>query len=163
LWRRSALKQRERDDRIKSLPHRYHEAVSARDLDILNKSATEIVLLVKEGELEPQDVLLAYSKRALFAHQRTNCLTEIMIPYAEQWAKNCNKSGPLAGMPISMKDTVGVEGYDSAIGYSSKVCLMTQTPRNIDMHMYRLVRRSNPLLRIRRSSGSSLTQAAYRL
>lgn len=64
-------------------------------------------------------MLLAYSRKTLRAHQATNCLTEIMIASAQQWAKECNKKGPLAGMPVSLKDTVGVAGWDSCIGYSA--------------------------------------------
>lgn len=44
-----------------------------------------------------------------------------MISQAEnEWAQkeSCNLDGPLAGMPVSLKDTVGVEGYDACIGYS---------------------------------------------
>ena len=37
------------------------------------------------------------------------------------WAKKdcATGQGPLAGMPVSLKDTVGVEGFDSSIGYSA--------------------------------------------
>lgn len=74
---------------------------------------------VKSGDLDPEDVLLAYSKKALDAHRKTNCLTEVMISKAQTLARECNREGPLAGMPVSMKDTVGVAGYASSIGYSS--------------------------------------------
>jgi Asp-tRNA(Asn)/Glu-tRNA(Gln) amidotransferase A subunit family amidase len=77
--------------------------------------------MVNAGKLDPKDVLLAYGKKALDAHKETNCLTEVMITSGERWAKNCNTNGPLAGMPISLKDTVGVAGYDSTAGYSAWV------------------------------------------
>lgn len=67
------------------------------------------------------DVLHAFAKKALKAHEATNCLTELLIPEAEQWAEACNKQGPLAGMPVSLKDTAGVAGYDACIGYSAWV------------------------------------------
>lgn len=42
-----------------------------------------------------------------------------MISRAQVWAKQCNRSGPLAGMPISLKDSVGVTGFDATVGYSA--------------------------------------------
>ncbi|KAH9477584.1 Acetamidase [Psilocybe cubensis] len=62
-----------------------------------------------------------YGKKALKAHKATNCLTEIMIGSAVHWAQDCKTNGPLAGIPISLKDTIGVEGWDGCIGYSAWV------------------------------------------
>jgi Asp-tRNA(Asn)/Glu-tRNA(Gln) amidotransferase A subunit family amidase len=75
---------------------------------------------VQKGNIDPSDMLMAYGKKALKAHEETNCLTEVMISPAQTWAKCC-ANGPLAGMPVSLKDTVGVEGWDSSIGYSAWV------------------------------------------
>ena len=117
----SRRKQQEREQRIAALSTVYHEPLSPQDRDILSLVASNIVASVQAGKLDPQDVLQAYGKAALQAHARTNCLTEVMIPSAEGWAKNGNKKGLLAGMPISMKDTVVVTGYDSTSGYSKWV------------------------------------------
>jgi len=62
---------------------------------------------VQDGKVDPQDVLLAYGKQALRAHEETNCLTEVMMADAVGWAKKCNKQGPLAGMVVSLKDVSG--------------------------------------------------------
>ena len=78
-----------------------------------------LVANVQRGDVDPEEVLLAYSKKALDAHRKTNCLTEVMISEAEALTSTCNRAGPLAGMPVSMKDTVGVAGFASCIGYSS--------------------------------------------
>jgi hypothetical protein len=100
----STVKQHERQDRIRDLAPRYHEPLGITDIRILNRSAAELVAGVRAGRLEPQDILTAYSKKALKAHAVTNCLTEIMISAAESWAADCNRQGPLAGIPISLKD-----------------------------------------------------------
>jgi Asp-tRNA(Asn)/Glu-tRNA(Gln) amidotransferase A subunit family amidase len=67
-------------------------------------------------------VLTAFGKKALQAQEKTNCLTEILISDAESWAsklsKTDSKSQPLKGLPISLKDSVTLAGYDSTIGYS---------------------------------------------
>ncbi|OBZ77619.1 Acetamidase [Grifola frondosa] len=119
--RACAEKQQERRDRVQSLPPAYHGPLTTSDKNILGKPASEIVANVQAGILNPSDVLLAYGKKALKAHAATNCLTEVLISKSEEWAKSCNTQGPLAGMPISMKDTAGVAGFDSCIGYSAWV------------------------------------------
>ena len=100
----STVKQNERQERIRNLAPRYHEPLGATDLKVLNLSAAELAASVQAGTLDPRNVLTAYSKKALKAHVETNCLTEIMISAAELWAANCNREGPLAGIPISLKD-----------------------------------------------------------
>lgn len=68
------------------------------------------------------DILRAYGKAAIKAHEATNCLTEIMFPAAEEWIeqKAINLTGPLAGIPISLKDSIVVGGFDASVGYSGK-------------------------------------------
>lgn len=117
----SRRKQQEREERIAGLPVVYHEPLTVEDKTILSLSASSVVAGVQSGKINPQDVLHAYGKAALHAHGRTNCLTEVMIKSAENWAAVCDPKGPLAGMPISMKDTAVVTGYDSTAGYSSWV------------------------------------------
>ncbi|KAH9924149.1 amidase signature enzyme [Fomitopsis serialis] len=116
-----ASKQQERRDRIEGLPPVYHAPLSSADKSILAQPASQIVAGVQGGSLSPPDILAAYGKKALKAHAATNCLTEILIPTAEEWAKICDKQGPLAGMPVSLKDTSAIPGYDSCIGYSAWV------------------------------------------
>lgn len=44
-----------------------------------------------------------------------------MLPEAETWAENnVNSKGPLAGIPISLKDSIAVGGFDVSVGYSCK-------------------------------------------
>ncbi|KAH9940704.1 amidase signature enzyme [Amylocystis lapponica] len=129
-------KKRERDERIQSLPPVYTSALSDGDKGILAQPVSEIVANVQAGSLSPSETLTAYSKMALRAHKETNCLTEVLIAQAEEWAQNCNTQGPLAGMPVSLKDTVGIAGYDSCIGYSAWV----GKPMKQDAALVRLLR-----------------------
>ena len=43
-----------------------------------------------------------------------------MLPEAEKWAEGqgVNLKGPLAGIPVSLKDSVAVGGFDVSVGYS---------------------------------------------
>ncbi|KAK7683119.1 hypothetical protein QCA50_013792 [Cerrena zonata] len=133
-------KQQERDDRIKSLPAEFHALLTPSDTAILRRSVAETVADVKAGTLNPVEILTAYGKKALKAHEATNCLTEIMISNAIDWAKGCNKDGPLAGMPVSMKDTTGVAGFDACIGYSAWA--------------FKPIQKDSPLVRLLKDAGA---------
>lgn len=115
----SAHKQKERQERIVHLPAKYHTPLSSSENEIIHLPISDVARNVQSGQLDPVDVLVAYSKKAFKAQAATNCLTEIMTDKAETWAKECNKQGPLAGVPVSLKDQTMVEGYDACIGYSA--------------------------------------------
>ncbi|KAI1638315.1 amidase [Biscogniauxia mediterranea] len=114
------FKQNERAERIRALT-RYHESFTPRDREIIDKPIQELVEDVQKGELQPIDLLHTYGKVALKAHEKTNCLTEVMISAAEGWINDgsINTQGPLAGIPVSLKDTINVGGFDSTVGFSS--------------------------------------------
>ncbi|KAF8579665.1 amidase signature enzyme [Ramaria rubella] len=113
--------QRERAQRIASLPIVYHQALTAFDTTVLSTPISKLVQNVQSGAWDPLDILRSYGKKALQAQEATNCLTEVMISDAEYWARSSNKTGPLAGVPVSLKDSLAVKGYDASIGYSSWV------------------------------------------
>lgn len=74
---------------------------------------------VHKRVLSPVDVLRTYGKMAIRAYEKTNCLTEVMLPDAEVWAENeVDLKGPLAGIPVSLKDSIDVKGFDTSVGYS---------------------------------------------
>ena len=115
----SQRKQFERSTRIAGLPSAYHSPLSSQDRDILSKPVEELVQDVHKQLLKPLDVLRSYGKVAVKAHEKTNCLTEVMLPEAEQWADHeVNLKGPLAGIPVSLKDSIVVGGFDVTVGYS---------------------------------------------
>lgn len=88
------------------------------------------------------DILRAYGKVALEAQKKTNCLTEILFPEAEEWAKNeINLEGPLAGIPVSLKDSIQVKGFDISVGYSRN----TGKPYAEDGPMVKLLKEAGKL------------------
>ncbi|KAF9525240.1 amidase signature enzyme [Crepidotus variabilis] len=134
--RACATKQDERQKRIKALPAIVHDSINEQDKQILRQNIGILISNVHSRKLDPTDILNAYAKKALKAHGETNCLTEVFIADAFSWAKNCNKDGPLAGVPVSLKDTVGCQGYDSCAGYSAWV----GKPSQNDSALVRLLR-----------------------
>lgn len=96
--------------------------MTSQQRSILNAPIGSLVADVQSGTLSPIDILRTYGKTATVAHQRTNCVTELLLPEAESWAKDgVNLKGPLAGIPVSLKDTIAVAGFDVSVGYSRKV------------------------------------------
>ena len=112
-------KQRERIAKLTALPSSYSQALSSEDRSILRKPVEDLVRDVRNHAIRPVDILRSYGKVAIRAHDKTNCLTELMISQAERWAEDINLKGPLAGIPVSLKDTVVVGGFDVSAGYSS--------------------------------------------
>jgi Asp-tRNA(Asn)/Glu-tRNA(Gln) amidotransferase A subunit family amidase len=130
-------KQAERASKIASLPRPYLLPLSPSDRTILGKPIQELVQDVHKEITSPIDILRAYGKVALKAHEKTNCVTEILFPEAEEWAqKEINLKGPLAGIPVSLKDSIQVKGFDISVGYSCN----TGKPYSEDGPMVRLLK-----------------------
>ncbi|PQK17842.1 hypothetical protein BB8028_0009g00450 [Beauveria bassiana] len=112
-------KQEERATRIRALQS-YHGPFSVLDKDIVNKPIQALVKEVHQDPSKATQILKTYGKVALKAQEKTNCVTEILLESAEKWVTDgsINLKGPLAGIPVSLKDTVDVTGYDSTVGYS---------------------------------------------
>jgi Asp-tRNA(Asn)/Glu-tRNA(Gln) amidotransferase A subunit family amidase len=98
--------------------------LTARQRSILDAPIGSLVKDVQEGKIAPVDILRTYGKTASVAQERTNCVTELLLPEAESWAKpggGVNLKGPLAGIPVSLKDSIAVGGFDVSVGYSCNV------------------------------------------
>ncbi|KAL7906205.1 amidase [Trichoderma velutinum] len=113
------FKKDQRAAKIRALPA-CHGPFSIIDREIINKPMEDLVLEVHKNADRAVEILNTYGKVAIKAHEKTNCLTEVMISSAERWLNDgsINLSGPLAGIPVSLKDTVDVAGYDSSVGFS---------------------------------------------
>ncbi|VVT49276.1 uncharacterized protein SAPINGB_P002191 [Magnusiomyces paraingens] len=120
------LKRNERADKISTLEKEgFGEPLTAQERAAINLYTEDAVAQIKSGALDASVLFRAYSKRALQAQHDTNCLTELLIDpgYAEAKALDPtteeNKSKPLLGFPVSVKDTHNIKGYDSTIGYTA--------------------------------------------
>lgn len=116
------FKQDERAQRIASLT-KYHGPFSVLDREIVNRPIQDLVKDVHKDPSKASDILQTYGRVAFKAHEKTTCVTEVMLESAEEWLNDgsINLKGPLAGIPISLKDTVDVANYDSCVGISSLV------------------------------------------
>ncbi|KAJ5573221.1 hypothetical protein N7450_010205 [Penicillium hetheringtonii] len=91
------------------------------------QDATTLRNKLAAQELSAVEVATAFCKRAAIAQQLTFCLTETMFPEALERAKMLDEHlkttgkpyGPLHGVPISIKDSLNVEGVYSTLGIVS--------------------------------------------
>ncbi|KAE8131563.1 amidase signature domain-containing protein [Aspergillus pseudotamarii] len=112
-------KRRERAARFASLPAAYHAPFTTFDKAVINKPIEELVQEVQSSSISAADILQTYGKVAVKAQEKTNCVTELLLPEAESWLQSeVNLKGPLAGVPVSLKDSVQVKGFDISLGYT---------------------------------------------
>ncbi|KAK9479051.1 amidase signature domain-containing protein [Lipomyces japonicus] len=137
-----AAKQQQRADRIHELTPLYGSPLTQSEIEIVRTPVSQLVSEVNNGVVKPLDILHAYGKRTLKAHQDTNCLTEILFQDAEEQVKTCNTKGPLAGIPISVKDTVSIKGYDSTMGFAC--------------HAFKPIQRDSPIVQMLKEAGAIL-------
>lgn len=130
-------KQAERAARFTSLPYPYHQHITEADKKIIDQPIEDLVRDVQTNTTSPLGVLRVYGKIAVRAQQRTNCITEILLPEAESWLESdINLKGPLAGIPVSLKDSIQVKGFDTTLGYSA----LANKPFQEDGPMTRLLK-----------------------
>ncbi|CAG8004237.1 unnamed protein product [Penicillium salamii] len=100
--------------------------LSDTELDITeNYTANQLLVRLATGRVSSLDVTTAFCKRAAIAQQLTSCLTETFFPQALERAQYLDEylqregkpTGPLHGLPISLKDSFCVEGVQSTIAY----------------------------------------------
>jgi len=104
----------------------------------LDEDINALVKDVQHGDKKAVDILRAYGKVAVKAQEETNCLTEVMIAEAERWLERgeINLKGPLAGIPVSLKDSLQVKGFDTSVGYSR----LTGKPAVVDGAVARMLK-----------------------
>ncbi|KAL5536849.1 hypothetical protein ACEPAF_672 [Sanghuangporus sanghuang] len=125
--------------------------VSAQeDNAYLQVTASEIVKKIGEGEWTSSQVVSAYIRQAIRAHEATNCLTEILFENALKEAKELDDAfastkqlrGPLHGVPVSFKDQFEITGYDASIGYTQ----WTDNRSSTDAHIVEVFRKNGAII-----------------
>ncbi|KAF9871119.1 fatty-acid amide hydrolase [Colletotrichum karsti] len=99
--------------------------LTPRELKITASTATEILSQMGDGRLTAVETVTAFLKRSHVAHQLVNFATEFMVEDALAAAEELDAHfkatgklfGPLHGLPISIKEHIGLKGRRCHSGY----------------------------------------------
>ncbi|MEQ8586828.1 MAG: amidase family protein [Thalassobaculaceae bacterium] len=84
--------------------------------DLIPKTATEIVALLKKGEVTTGDLLDALEQRIEAVDGTINALPTLCLDRARARAAAAPKDSVLAGMPVAIKDLTATEGVRTTYG-----------------------------------------------
>ncbi|KII87664.1 hypothetical protein PLICRDRAFT_699214 [Plicaturopsis crispa FD-325 SS-3] len=117
--------------------------LSPREIEITETTDVGILLeKLASAEWSSVEVTTAFYKRAIIAHQLTNCLTEIFVERALKRAREMDDHlkttgsvvGPLHGLPVSLKDQFTMKGLETIMGYAAWIgnyaesdCVLVET------------------------------------
>ncbi|KAJ5951545.1 Amidase [Penicillium vulpinum] len=113
--------------------------LSQAEIAITESSAEKLVDSLATGKLTATAVTNAFLRRAAIAQKLTNCIYELLPDRAisrakdldEYFAKHGKPSGPLHGLPISIKAHIGLRGRDLAAGFVGCLDRKSQGDANI--------------------------------
>ncbi|KAK6336388.1 hypothetical protein TWF696_001948 [Orbilia brochopaga] len=99
--------------------------LTRQEVKITEMSSTELLGLLASGKLTAVEVTNAFLRRAGVAQKLVNCITEVLPERAlatakyldDYYRKHRKPIGPFHGLPISVKEHIGVKGltYNAAI------------------------------------------------
>ncbi|KAL8407790.1 hypothetical protein RB594_006570 [Gaeumannomyces avenae] len=99
--------------------------LDTKTLHITSQDAPYLIASMGNGTLTAVEVCMAYCKRAAIAHQMSGILLEILFDRAleraqeldHHYSEHGNLSGPLHGLPFTLKDQFHVKGVETTMGY----------------------------------------------
>ncbi|GAA5849094.1 hypothetical protein JCM9279_005789 [Rhodotorula babjevae] len=98
--------------------------LSAGELEITGSTVESLLARLRSGEWGAEEVTRAFCRRACIAHELTNCLTQVYFDRALERARwldaefaTNGPTGPLHGLPISLKNQIDVEGEQMDLCY----------------------------------------------
>ncbi|THD00157.1 hypothetical protein EYZ11_000348 [Aspergillus tanneri] len=108
--------------RVVDIPRQH---LSQSEVEITESSAEVLVASLAAGKLTATAVANAFLRRAIIAQKLTNCIYELLPDRAlarakeldDFFAQHGKPTGPLHGLPISVKAHIGISGKDNSAGF----------------------------------------------
>lgn len=129
------------------------QLLEARVLSITNLFPEELIASLASGEVSAVEVTTAFLQRAAVSQGLTNCITELLPERALQRANELDAYfnehkrplGPLHGLPISIKEHIGLQGLRCTTGYVSHWDVVTKE----DAHILQLLHQAGAVFHCR--------------
>ncbi|CAI5760228.1 unnamed protein product [Candida verbasci] len=104
-----------------------HELLTPSEFKITDTEGSELVFQMSKGHISASDVFSAFAKRAVIAHQFSNCAVEFFLDDGfhrareldDYYEKHGKIVGPLHGLPISLKEHLAMKGKIGHVGIVS--------------------------------------------
>ncbi|KAK4569935.1 hypothetical protein LTR86_002905 [Recurvomyces mirabilis] len=120
-------KRKARDDALK--PFLNQQAGDKDDAITKIADVVELANKVAQGGFTTTEVVEEYIRKAVKAHQKTNCITEVLFDDALQqahqldahYAEHKRPIGPFHGVVMTLKDQFDVKGHDTTLGYVGRI------------------------------------------
>ncbi|TVY40668.1 putative amidase [Lachnellula occidentalis] len=101
------------------------DILTTEEIKITESKVEVLVPQLAKGDLSSVTVVKAFLRRAALAQKLTNCITELLPSRALERAKylddyldtNGKPVGPLHGIPISVKEHIGMKDLDNNAGF----------------------------------------------
>ncbi|KAI9660313.1 MAG: hypothetical protein M1821_009663 [Bathelium mastoideum] len=102
--------------------------LTAEEINITERPPEDLLLKLAGGELSAVVVTRAFLRRAALAQRLVNCVTELLpvralsrAEYLDKYlAEHGHPIGPLHGLPISVKEHLGIRGLDLNAAFVSR-------------------------------------------
>lgn len=160
----SAAKQQERQQQLDALPASFSDSCTEEDNKILDYSLRELVQHHEAGTLSTSAILEAYGKKVVSAQKATNCLAAVTLQgpttskpsgspmHSDRKSGIHESTHLLSGVVVSVKDCIDIEGYDTTMGYSSRV----NQPASSSAAIIRLVQDAGAIIHVKTTTPPGL-------
>ncbi|KAH7400268.1 amidase signature domain-containing protein [Cadophora sp. MPI-SDFR-AT-0126] len=134
--------------------------LTAEEIKITESYVEDLVVQLANGEISSTTVIKAFLRRAALAQKATNCITELLPQRAldraafldKYLAEHKKPIGPLHGIPISVKEHVGMKGLDLNAGFVAWVGTVAEE----DAHILQILWRAGAVFYARTTQPQSL-------
>lgn len=99
--------------------------------DLIASTAEQIVTLLKEGEVSPEELLDALEARIPEVEPWVNALPTLCFDRARKRAEAARSGGPLHGLPVAIKDLSAVAGVRTTYGSPIFADLVPETSDHV--------------------------------
>ncbi|KAG0645545.1 amidase [Hyphodiscus hymeniophilus] len=136
------------------------QVLTAEEINITESTVEDLAATIAKGELSAVTVTKAFLRRAALAQKACNCVVELLparslarAEFLDKYLSENGKTiGPLHGVPISVKEHLGVKDLDHNAGFVSWVGRISPE----DAHIVQILEAAGGVFHVRTTQPQSL-------